>query len=330
MRDRIAAACRSAQIALPLISIMKPDGWLGIELRHLAALQAVAKERSFGRAAEQLSYTQSAISQQIAQLERAVGQRLVERPGGPRPVSLTEAGELLLRHSEEIVGRLQAARADLAALAAGEIGTLRIGSYQSVGTRLLPPLLRRFAAEWPGVDIRLVERQSDEMLLRLVEQGELDLTFTAFESEDERFETEALLRDPYVLLVQARSPLADLHHPSAEEIGSLPLVGYGSASGCQARLEAGLRAYGVTPNVIFRSEDNAIIQGVVSAGLGAAIVPLLAVERSDDAVVVVELGDVVPPRTISVAWYRDRRRSEPTRAFVALARELCGELANAA
>jgi molybdate transport repressor ModE-like protein len=112
---------------------MEPDRWLGIELRHLTALEAVAREGSFGRAAKSLGYTQSAVSQQIAALERIVGARLVDRPGGPRPVSLTEAGELLLRHAEAIVARLAAAQADLGALAEGEAGVLRVGIYQSVG-----------------------------------------------------------------------------------------------------------------------------------------------------------------------------------------------------
>ena len=84
---------------------MEPDRWLGVEVRHFAALEAVARERSFGRAAESLGYTQSAISQQIQTLEKIVGEKLVERPGGPRPVSLTEAGTLLLRHAESIVTR---------------------------------------------------------------------------------------------------------------------------------------------------------------------------------------------------------------------------------
>ena len=127
-----------------LISIMEPDSWLGVELRHFAALQALADEGSFGRAAKRLGYTQSAISQQIATLERIVGERLVERPGGPRPISLTEAGQLLLRHAESIVARLQAAQADLQALRAGEVGTLRVGTFQSAGARLLPEIMRRF------------------------------------------------------------------------------------------------------------------------------------------------------------------------------------------
>src|ERR687893_2153893 len=101
---------------------MESDSWLGVELRHFLALEAVAREGSFGRAATALGYTQSAVSQQIAALERIVGERLLERPGGPRPVSLTEAGSLLLRHADAIVARLRAARSDLEALAAGAAG----------------------------------------------------------------------------------------------------------------------------------------------------------------------------------------------------------------
>src|SRR5712691_7554175 len=136
---------------------MEPDRWLGVELRHLIALEAVAREGSFGRAAISLGYTQSAVSQQIATLERIVGERLLERPGGPRAVSLTEAGELLLRHAEAIVARLDAARADMAALRAGETGMLRVGTYQSVGARVLPAVMRRFRGEHPGIELELHE-----------------------------------------------------------------------------------------------------------------------------------------------------------------------------
>src|ERR687895_1899391 len=101
---------------------MEPDRWLGLDLRHLIALKAIADEGSFGKAAERLGYTQSAISQQIAALEKIVGLRLIERPGGPRPISLTEAGEVLLRHAEAIQARLLAAKADMTALEAGGTG----------------------------------------------------------------------------------------------------------------------------------------------------------------------------------------------------------------
>ena len=157
---------------------MEADRWLGLELRHLIALKAVADRGSFGRAAESLGYTQSAVSQQIATLERIVGSKLLERPGGPKPVTLTEPGQLLLRHADAITARLQAAQADLEAFNAGDAGRLRIGTYQSVGAKILPTLLSGFRAQWPKVEFGLTESTDDEELLELVERGELDVTFT--------------------------------------------------------------------------------------------------------------------------------------------------------
>src|SRR5919109_3772372 len=156
---------------------MEPDRWLGIELRHLMALEAVAREGSFGKAAVSLGYTQSAVSQQIATLERIVGEKLVERPGGPRKVSLTEAGQVLLRHAEAIVSRLSAAQADMDALANGQAGKLRVGVYQSIGEHILPTLMQRFVDKWPRVEVTLEEAAADVELLDHVERGNLDLTF---------------------------------------------------------------------------------------------------------------------------------------------------------
>ena len=133
---------------------------------------------SFGRAALELGYTQSAVSQQIAALERIVGEKLVERPGGPRAVSMTEAGELLLRHAEAIVNRLDAARADMAALRAGETGTLRVATYQSISARVLPLVMRRFMSDWPGHRASSCRSPSnDETLYRGIESGAIDLGF---------------------------------------------------------------------------------------------------------------------------------------------------------
>src|SRR3954469_8324573 len=179
---------------------MEPDSWLGVELRHFAALAAVAHEGSFGRAARRLGYTQSAVSQQIATLERIVGEKLVERPGGPRPISLTEAGELLLRHARSIVARLQAAQADLHALRAGEVGTLRVGTFQSVGARLLPEIMRRFGTQWPAVDV-VLEEFDDAVVATALERGEVDVGFVLLPVIDAPLETVELLRDPYVAVV---------------------------------------------------------------------------------------------------------------------------------
>src|SRR6266513_5671568 len=194
------------QIQLQWRSIMEPDSWLGIELRHFLALEAVAREGSFGKAAAALGYTQSAVSQQIAALERIVGQRLLERPGGPKPVSLTEAGRLLLTHADAIAARVAAAQADLEALGKGEAGSLRVGVFQSVGQRILPELMRRYLHGWPEVEVALTESADDEELLALVERGELDLTFSDLPLPEGPFESVELLRDPYVLVVATGSP----------------------------------------------------------------------------------------------------------------------------
>jgi DNA-binding transcriptional LysR family regulator len=308
---------------------MEPDRWLGVELRHLAALEAVARERSFGRAATALGYTQSAISQQIATLERSVGERLVERPGGSRPVALTEAGELLLGHAGAIVARLKAAQADLRALGEGRAGTLRVGAFQSVGARVLPDVVRRFVASWPGVDLNLHESSADDELLDLVERGELDVAFVMLPIPDGPFETIELLRDPYVLIARAGSPLAAGPQARIADLADEPLVG-NRLCRSSALAESALRLRGLEPTVAFRSDDNGTVQGLVAAGIGSAVVPRLAVDETDDRVVVLPLEPALPPRLIGLAWHRDRHRSAAARAFVETATALCGELAAAA
>jgi DNA-binding transcriptional LysR family regulator len=302
---------------------MQTDGWLGLELRHLIALKAVAEEGSFGRAARRLGYTQSAISQQIAALERIVGLRLVDRPGGPRPVSLTDAGRLLLRHADGIAARLQAAQADLAALSEGGAGSLRVGTYQSVGARVLPTLLREFAAAWPQVEVALVESSDDGELMRLVERGELDLSFVVLPLDPGPFEAAELMRDPYVLLVPAGSPLARRDKaPTLREIAELPLIGYRTCRTTH-RVEERLRLSGTQPRVVFRSDDNGTVQGLVAAGVGCALVPRLTVDRSDRSIAVLDLGERVPPRLIGIAWHRDRLRTQAAEAFAAAAESVC-------
>ena len=298
---------------------MSANDWLGIDLRDLAALEAVARTRSFGSAARELGYTQSAVSQQIAQLERIVGQRLFDRPGGPRRVEPTEAGLLLLGHADAIVARLDAARADMAALAEGSAGTLRVGIYQSVGARLLPALVRRFREQWPQVGIRVREESSAADLLRLLEHGELDLTFADLPLREGPFEWAEVLQDPYVLLVSARSELAKLDAaPPLREIAKLPLIGRRTTDEPERFLAGRVPEL----NVIFRTDDNGTLAALVAEGLGAAIEPRLVVDPRDRDVKMLPFGSRIPPRTLVLAWHRDRYRSPAAQAFVELAREM--------
>src|ERR671932_1457970 len=301
---------------------MEPDRWLGVELRHFLALEAVAREGSFGKAAADLGYTQSAVSQQIAMLERQVGQKLVERPGGPRPVSLTEAGHLLLTHAEAIAARVAAAQADLAALGDGEAGTLRVGVFQSVGQRILPELMRRFVGQWPKVEITLSESADDRERLSLVESGELDLTFSDLPLVEGPFEAVELLRDPYVLVVPADSELAKRGSvPSLREIAELDLIGH---KHCRSlvRLEAVFRR---PLRYVFQSDHNQTVQALVAAGVGVAIVPGLTMDPDDEATVLLDLPRV-PPRVIALAWHRDRYRTPAARSFVETAQAVSAEI----
>jgi DNA-binding transcriptional LysR family regulator len=255
-------------------------------------------------------------------LERIVGQRLIDRPGGPRPVSLTEAGTLLLRHADAIAARLQAAQADLAALDAGDAGPLHIGTYQSVGARILPALLREFAAAWPKVEVTLRESADDRELVQLVERGELDLTFVMLPLGPSPCETIELFRDPYVLVVPAGSPLASrARAPSLRELVEHPLI---SNRACRSteRIEDRLRQTGRDPQIVLRSDDNGTVQGLVAAGVGIAIVPRLTVDETDESIAVVKLGDRVPPRLIGIAWHSDRRQTRAAQAFFELAQQL--------
>jgi len=301
---------------------MEPESWLGVEVRHFAALEAVASEGSFGRAAERLGYTQSAISQQIQTLERIVGEKLVERPGGPRAVSLTEAGRLLLRHAESIVARLQAAQADLQALRTGEAGVLRVGTFQSVGARLLPEIMRRFRDQWPQIEVALEERDSDEELAALVEKGEVDVAFVLPPFGDAPLETIELLRDPYVLVVARSSPLASANlTPTLARISEEPLIGFRACRSMEP-FEAALRAAGCEPSFAFRTDDNGTVQGLIAAGIGSAVMPRLTVDATDPRIAVLELGNRVPPRMIHIARHRDRYHSPAARAFVETALEI--------
>ncbi len=298
---------------------MERDQWLGVEIRHLAALDAVARTRSFGAAARELGYTQSAVSQQIAHLEQIVGQRLFDRPRGPRRVELTEAGELLLRHADAIVARLDAARSDMAALSEGSAGSLRVGIYQSVGARLLPAVLRRFGEQWPKVSVRVSEENDPAELLRLLEHGELDLTFADLPLPEGPFEWAELLHDPYFLLVSARSELAKLDAaPPPRELAAMPLIGRRNEN----EPERFLAGRAPELNVVFRTDDNGTLAAVVAAELGAAIVPRLVVNPGNRDVVLLPFGSRIPPRTIVLAWHRDRYRSAAAEAFVELATEL--------
>jgi len=293
------------------------DRLLGIEFRHLAALEVIVETGSFAAAGRSLGYTQSAISQQIAVLERVTDLQLLERPGGRRPVTATEAGERLLRHATRATAAMRAAEADLNALTQGEAGTLRVATFQSVGVRVIPPVMRLYVARRPAIQVKLVETDHELLVEQLV-RGEIDLAFVA-DTTETAIEQIEVLSDPYVLLAPAPSELAQGNKAvGVRELARLPLIAY--------RLpthggEAHLHSQGFEPDIVFRSDDSGIVQGLVGAGVGYALVPRLTVDRNDPDVVALDVRGV-PPREIGLAWHADRRLSTAATAFVEVVEEV--------
>lgn len=288
-----------------------------VEVRHLAALRAVAEEGSFGRAAQRLGYSQAAVSQQIAGLERALGQAVFDRPGGARAAELTPAGHLLLGHAVHVLDRLGRAGDELARLRAGTGGRLVVGTFQSTSVRLLPAVVQRMLTEAPELDIRLVESDSNEALAEGVATGELDVSFLVDPVPDERVDSLALCQDPFVVMLPPDDDVPPGDYP-LRLLAGRPMVGQ-RASLYEELVDDRLRAVGVDPLYVFRANDNGSVQAMVRAGMGPAILPRLAVDLDDPGVQVRSLGPAVPPRTLLIGRRRDRSHAPSSDRFVALA-----------
>ena len=296
---------------------------MDIEIRHLQALVAVADTGTFGKAAETLGFTQSAVSQQIAGLERALGTSVFDRPGGARPVRLTAAGEVLLEHARSLLASLRGAVADVDAITSGVRGRLRVGTIQSAGTRVLPRLLTGFAVERPGVEIVLHEAHDPQELLDMVEGQELDVTFCDGVEPIGPFRTELVLADPFVVLAPATPEWLDRRSISIEELATKPLVGNRNPT-CNALT---LLSFGdLEPNFVFQSDDNSTIQGCVAAGLGVSLAPLLTIDLDDPTITTVPVKPEVAPRLLSLAWHSERRPSPLLEAFVEATLAVCREI----
>ena len=146
-----------------------------LDVRRLRVLKEVAEQGSFSAAAESLAYTQSAVSQQIAALERESGTTLVDR--GPRGIRLTDAGRALVQHAEDILCRLGAAEAELEAIAGLRGGRVRLSAFPTAGATIVPLAVKTFMARHPGVEMQLFEREPEDGVAML-KSGELDIALS--------------------------------------------------------------------------------------------------------------------------------------------------------
>ncbi len=285
-----------------------------LDVRRLRVLREVARRGSLAGAADVRSYTPSAVSQQIAALEREAGTRLLERRA--RGVVLTEAGQTLVEHAEVILGRLEAAEAALAALAELRRGHLRMASFATAGASVLPRAVDAFRARHPAVELTVGQASPLESVARLRE-GRLDLALTVDleEQPTEGVEVIHLFDDPLQLALHRDHPLAGKEDIRLVDLADETWIDVPRATS-GGHVVARLAGDGFTPRVAVESDDYTAIRELVGAGAGIALLPDLALFPPHASVALRSLGPDRPYRNIQVATRPQAFRSPAAAAML--------------
>jgi DNA-binding transcriptional LysR family regulator len=292
-----------------------------LDPRRLRVLREVATRGSFAAAAEALAFTASAVSQQVAALERETGTRLVER--GLRPVRLTDAGHALVAHAEAVLARLEEAQQELGEIAALRRGRLRLASFPTAIATLVPRAVALFSQRHPDVELTVLDDHLQGLLLRLA-RWELDLALVydheALAEPEVALERTHLLDDPFDLIVPDRHHLARRAPIALEELAGETWIG-GTPDGAYARIVLhSCRAAGFEPRVVFGSDDYNAVQAFVAVGLGVAMLPRLALVILRPGVARVALAEP-PVRRIAAARLAASFRSAATASMLGVLRE---------
>jgi DNA-binding transcriptional LysR family regulator len=278
---------------------------------------------SFSDAADALSYSQSAVSQAIATLEGEAGVALIERSrGGVRP---TVAGAALAGHVGGILAQMETAESEIAAIAAGRGGRLRIASFPTAGATLMPEAIAGFRASHPGVELTLAEGEPEEIAPRL-RAGEFDLVLLfEFEGGGERLGAGmrrfALFEDPLHLAMRRDHPLADRKRLRLEDLRAESWVQTSASSPCAKHVIRSCHAAGFEPEVSFESDDYQTVQGLVAAGVGVALIPQLAFSTVREDIHVRALDPGSPVRTVFAATPRAAAASPALATMLDVLRE---------
>jgi DNA-binding transcriptional LysR family regulator len=298
-----------------------------LDVRRLRVLLEVARHGSFTAAARSLSYTPSAVSQQVAALEREAGATLVERSS--RGVALTEPGRVLAREADEILGRLASAELELQALAGLRAGLLRLGWFATAGATLMPHAIAAFQRRHPAVELDLFEGDPDRCVPRLrARELELALVYQ-FELEPPvapDLEQVPLVDDPIHIGLPADHRLV-----SRQRVRLADLAGEGWIQGVRhgSTLEVlprACRLVGFEPRIAFRSDDRSAVEGLVAAGVGVALIPQLTLPaaRADIAVRPLEAKGL--SRQVRAALPPVVYRPPAATAMLEVLREVCERL----
>jgi DNA-binding transcriptional LysR family regulator len=283
------------------------------DVRLLRVLREVALRGSFSGAATALSYTQPAVSQQIARLERQVGVKLVERP--PKGVALTPAGEALVRHTERILAQLAEAQSELGEIAAHARGQIGVGSFASAAGTIVPSAVAAFRRLRPAVevDLKLLDPADS---IQAVRRGEIDVAVVeqgapGQDPDLDELTVEHLMDDVLYALLPAAHPLATRRAIRLEDLKDEEWM-LVSLRGTCAHTNVVLRACreaGFEPRVAYISSHYFAIQGLVASGMGVALVPGLALASTRDDVTVRPLTGRALSRPVAAVL-----RADPTHA----------------
>ena len=284
---------------------------------RLRVFREVAQRGSISAAADALSFTQPAVSRQIATLEREAGAQLVERL--PRGIRLTEAGRVLLGHAEAILDRMTAARTQVEAVTRLEAGRLRIGSFATANATIVSRAIAAFASDHPQVELSLEEGVSSQLILRL-RAGELDVALATDPLEHDLHDLAVfdIVEDPMLVALSLDHPLARKPKLRMRDLCDETWIEGGQA-GCRAPLLRACAAAGFEPRVRFGAEQWLGKQGLVAAGVGVTLIPGLAVATVRDDIVLRSLGPDAPTRQV-VALLPEGYRAPAAEPFVALVR----------
>lgn len=248
-----------------------------IEARHLRVLRTVAATGSFSAAARELGCTQPAVSQQMKALESSAGTPLIVRTG--REMRLTQAGEVLVRHATGILAGLTAAEEEIAAIAGLRAGRVRLVSFPSGSSTLVPAALAALRAAHPGTRVSLVEAEppsSAEML----RDGDCDVAlafrYGGSAAEWDDLVVRPLLVDRLVGLVPEDHRLADAGTVAIADLAAESWIA--GCPRCRKQLVDACEGAGFTPRIDFATDDYPAVIGLVAAGLGVAVLPELAME----------------------------------------------------
>ena len=295
-----------------------------LDVRRLRVLREVALRGSFSAAAEALTYSQSAVSQQIAALEREAGTRLVERNG--RGIRLTDAGRALVRRADAILVELAAADAELQAIAGLRGGRVRVSTFASAATALLPAAVTAFRAAHPAVQVELSLVEATEEAIGGLRTGRADLVLVARpagEPPTDQVEAHRLLEDPMLAVLPGGHRLAGRRTLRLDDLAGEPWV-LGGGPGCsdRATILRACHAAGFEPRITvdFPTDDYNATQGMVAAGAGITLLPRLALSVPRDDLVVRPLaGGGLHRQVVAVT-----RRGDQAPATVAMLEHIRG------